>query len=465
MLRQVVLLSVVLLVLASSALADALTFTTEQDYKDGLAAKYGVAAEDVADFQGWDSFESGTQIEFGQSVDSVRHYATTSLFKYTFQSTAGTTSQWGSRSPDIALGLDIFGKTVLPFTEINAVTFQFNHAIDSFGISFLNQFDWTGDQRYAITTNNSLTGESVTVATGPDPFYDDRGKFAGIISDNYFDSVTISVTAGSSGWIDPFVLDNMWSTKATSGDLILAYNDDGVMSLAKVGELVNFALENPAVNTDFDSLVMSNTYTGEGASAAVYLNGEFPTNSLHSFTSSLSLYSQDFQDAFAAAMADLSSGGFMFTNYVQELIAEGDPRPELHALLGANFPELGTAIEGIPEDVFTGFIVSMSPNTVFDPFLGKFVAADPNFANEVGMNINELYADVGVGGSIEEVIFPHDPVLGNPISFFLSGSVDGVISGGDLSANVVPEPGTLVTLGAAAALAFVAVRRRRRRAA
>ena len=107
----------------------------------------------------------------------------------------------------------------------------------------------------------------------------------------------------------------------------------------------------------------------------------------------------------------------------------------------------------------------MNPNTVFDPMLGRFVPVDPNFAIEVATNIGELYANVGDGGSIEEVIFPHDPSLGNPVSISFSGPRFGVFNDGDLVVTVIPEPGTLATLGATIVIVLAGARRRRRRAA
>jgi hypothetical protein len=459
------------LVVASGAFADSLTFTTEQDYKDGIAAKYQQSAEDVADFEGWDDYEDGTTISNGSVLNGVKYEASTSVLWFSVDRNNSVTDNYGSRSPENALGLELdlgwFGTYSTNITSLDTVTFTFLQPIDSFGISFLNKSDGTADNRYTITASSTFSDFSQTVESGSDPFYDDRGKFAGIIADQAFNTVTISVTG--EGGFDKFVLDNMWSTAAETGLLggVLRNGDANTFAIYE-NLLGGSTLLNPQLSSLFPGHTLGNTTIDAETLATIILAGEFAGASPHLYTSNEEPIDEDIQFAVTAAFTDLQFGGFQFHEYVNGLILAGDPRPELMDLLLADLSMPGSTIENMPADVWLGFVATFNPNQMIDPFTG-LPMPDPDFETRLAnwWNDPEIQASVA-NGSIQEIIFPHDDTLdfaglGVNIQYVMGPDGTYQLTSGNFSAAIVPEPGTVATLGAAMALAFVVVRRRKRR--
>lgn len=460
-----------LLFLANGAFADSLTFTTEQDYKDGIAAKYGQAAEAVADFEGWDSYEDGTTISHGSVLNGVKYEASTSVLWFSIDRNNSVTDNFGSRSPDNSLGMELdlgwFGTYSTNITSLDTVTFTFLQPIDSFGISFLNKSDGTADNRYSLTVSSTFSDFSQTVESGADPFYEERGKFAGIIADQAFNQVTISVSG--EGGFDKFVLDNMWSTAAATGLLGgVLRNGDANTFAAYESLLSGSTLLSPLLTSAFPGHTLSNTVIDAETLATIILAGEFLGASPHLYTGDEAPIDEDIQFAVTAAFTDLQNGGFAFHEYVDALILAGDPRPELMDLLLADLSMPGSTIENMPTDVWLGFVATFNPNQMVDPLTGE-ILPDPDFEFRLSewWNDSEIQASVS-SGTIEEVIFPHDDELDFAGLFtrlqYVMGP-DGTFSASSdsFSYGIVPEPGTLATFGAAIALSFVFVRRRRRR--
>jgi len=462
MFRKPVLMIAVLLFATAVASADAITFDTEADYLLGLAGNSLVRS-----IEGWDNdpFSDGDRIANGSKINGITYDSRTSIFRREIVRSNIVTDRFGTRSPENALGLSFFGYES-PFTRFDAITFRFQHAINSFGISFATGGDPDG-ATYGIRTNN---GYSAASASDPFLFDDDeetsRGQFAGLIGPEAFTEVTVFVDRPFQWENLSFVLDNMIVGREQSGVLSLAVptvdgpiDGDSLLNFLVLGTSPpggepggTFPAITWVIPDEFDPF---SDPLAAGDSAVVLGIIEAQFGSPHIWTGDPGDVDPDVQQALVAAWADIQLGNAgTFPDFLVQRGYFVDP-------MNVEFGEPGSILEGVAVGDYLDFVEGFNPNVFAD---GS--SMDPSFR----MRLDQIYTDLSnqeqfSSSGLEEIIYPHPNGFQLETLVLLPFGPNGQLDASGASAAPVPEPGTLLTLGLAVAAGAVVLRRRRRNAA
>jgi len=426
-----------LIAFAAVAHADSLSFSDRDSFATYLADE-GLATSG----ENWDSYAAGTTFAPGTYTNGIGYSTTggTSLV---------TNSFLNSSNPN-SLGATSIGF----FSAFDSITFSFLNPVNAFGIN-INTFA-TNAGAYSLTTNNEDSALS-----GYDPFPGfATGQFVGLASDETFSSVTIS--------------GNNTSFSFSLDDLVVGREQSGFGGVFINGALINFGsveggIQFPLLGLDSTSsvpLVLDQTNISEEDIFRAIVAGSFTGASPHLYTGDEDPIDPDIQAAVQGAFNDLQTGGFQFNDYVLR-----NGRPVLVGTGDLSLP--GSAIENMDDEIWLGFVGTFAPNQVFDPATGQLVPE-----GDFVQRLNEWWNDPDVqasvtGGSIEEVIFPHDPLaldlvsvgINIPLTVDDQGKIVIDTNQLQLQVAIIPEPGTVLTFGAALAFGAFMVRRRRRRAA
>jgi hypothetical protein len=457
MFRQSMVVIGVWLLACTVASADPVqTFTSENSYLLGLAQ-----SNQVISAEGWDlaPFDDGDVIANGTKINGITYDSST--LKYIERSNI-VTDQYGSRSPENALGLSFFGYEK-PFGRLDAITFSFQHAISSFGISFGTQGEPAAGT-YGIRTNNGYE-----VTSSFDSGDEWEGQFAGLIGPEPFTEVTIFVDDVFQWENLAFVLDNMIVGREQSGAISLAVNTNGgaidgdsYLSFLIFGTAPEGGApggEFPAINwiipEEFEAFQGTSLSAGDSAVVLGIIEAQF--GSPHIWTGDVGDVDPDVQMALVAAWADIQLG--LEGSFPEFLVQRGFPvDPEVFV-----FGEPGSVLEGLPAGVYLDFVEQFNPNVLPD---GS--PMDPTFRDRLNMIYErEVNQEQFSQSGLEEIIYPHPD--GIQISTLVqipfvvdpnTGQITGFNAQGT-SANPVPEPGTLLTLGLALAAGAFVYRRRR----
>jgi len=456
MFRQSIVLIGALLLACTIASADPVqTYSSESSYLLGLSAE-----SQVITAEGWDRapFEAGDVIQNGSKLNGITYNSRT--FNFIRRSNI-VTDKYGSRSPENALGLSFFGYET-PFTRIDAITFSFDHAISSFGISVGTQGEPRAET-YGIRTN---TGYEAT--SNFDSGEEWNGQFVGLIGPETFTEVTVFIDRPFQRENLSFVLDNMIVGREQAGSISVAVpTEGGALGLDSELSFLIFGTPPPggAPGGTFPAIewvipeefaAFQDTTLSAGDSAVVLGIIEAQFGSPHIYTGDIGDVDPDIQQALVASWADIQLGGA--GSFPEFLMDRG--RPDLAAQA---FGDPGSVLEGIPAELYLDFVERFNPNVLPD---GS--PMDPSFRER----LNQIYADPinqeqFSSSGLEEVIFPHPNGIQIPTIVILPfGPIDPItgkptISAQGTSANPVPEPGTLVTLGLALAAGALVYRRRR----
>ena len=442
--------------------------------------------------EGWDGgfFSAGQTIEHGSKFDGIT-YRASSLNHGWFSGLRidsadnFVTGEYGSRTAPNALTIDVdrtgvfdlFGVPENLFTRLDIMEFEFDQAVNSFGISFLNQAGASGGETYTITGINTQTGETWSVDSGADPFAygpeepidPEKGRFAGLTVDGYFDQVRISVNHPAGAENVSYALDNMIYGRPLSGSVnVTTVSEGGIGFIPLFGPDAGFGLFDPRLSPLGGGL---GQVGGLDPNTQFTFGGNFwiPGASPHMYTTDPLPIDPDVQAAYVAANDDLLLGGFDFQAYVMDVIAMDPSRlPELEHLLVPGGYDPTMPLMDIPEDVWMGFVASKDPNPHLREYPGQFL--------EMVQSQWDLITDPNVmfsvsSGTVEEIIFPHYPE-GTPV---LIGGIQTIIgpdgkpildfSNAFAGPVPVPEPGTYALFGLALAGAVIVRRRRRKNAA
>jgi len=465
MFRKILVLVGALVLASTIASADPVqTFTTEQSYLLGLAGNNQVISGENWDgepFTNQDLFPQGV-IANGSKVNGIKYDSRTFGF---IPRRNIITDGYDSRSPDNALGISFFGQEK-PFGRFDAITFSFDHAISSFGISVGTQGEPNAGT-YGIRTNNGYEATS-----GHDSGEAWDGQFVGLIGPDTFTEVTVFVDQPFQWNNLSFVLDNMLVGREQAGSISVAVpTAGGELGLDSELSFLIFGTPPPGgapggtfpaiewvIPPEFAAFQETTLRAGDSAVVLGIIEAQF--GSPHIYTGDIGDVDPDIQQALVASWADIQLGGA--GTFPEFLMERG--RPDLAQQA---FGNPGSVLEGIPADLYLDFVERFNPNVLPD---GS--PMDPSFRER----LNRIYDDPinqeqFSSSGLEEIIYPHPDgiqiptVVILPFGQPLPGGGFGGFNAAGTSANPVPEPGTLVTLGLALAAGAVVYRRRRRDAA
>ena len=462
MIRKTLALVVALCFACSIASADPVqTFSSENDYLLGLAASNQVLGGET-----WDSspFSDGMSIANGSKINGITYDSSTLTY---IRRSNIVTDQYGSRSPENALGLSFFGYES-PFTRLDAITFTFDHAITSFGISFGTLGDPAGST-YGIRTNTGYEATSSFDSNPESADHDWDGQFAGLIGPEPFTEVTIFVDQPFQRENLAFVLDNMIVGREQAGAISVAVpTAGGALTLDSELSFLLFGTAPPAgggsgtvfpgiewvIPESYDPFELTNLQAGDSAIVLGIIQAQF--GSPHIYTGDIADVDPDLQQALVAAWADIQLG---FDGSFPEFLAgRGFPvSPDY------NFGDPGSVLEGIPAGMYLDFVETFNPNVMPDG-----TPMDPTFRFRLEqLYTSEINQEQFSADGLDDVIYPHDDELNLATKVVIPfGGIDPATGLPTLDAqgtiaNPVPEPGTLLTLSLAL-IAGAAVYRRRR---